>query len=139
MYVKKSSFFFFIFRNVNEGDELTAFYSNSYFGDDCRCDSCLNANCVLMDVDVVEPSFADLELKSPAFVESIFYKWPLESASSIEMLDVLRIVCEDLSVVKASLEHIVLDEVDTTCYKSMRDVCDTYNKAIDSLASEVSE
>lgn len=43
-----------------------------------------------------------------------------------------------MPVVKAALENIVLNEVDTTCYESMRNVCDTYNKAIDSIAGLVS-
>lgn len=85
-----------------------------------------------------------LKLNSPANVEPMFYKWPLQTGSGaahdngIEILDAIRWVCEDMPEIKASLEHIVLSEVDTTCYDSMREVCDIYNKAIDSVASLVS-
>lgn len=85
-----------------------------------------------------------LKLNSPAYVEPMFYGWPLQTGSGaahdngIEILDAIRWVCEDMPEIKASLEHIVLTEVDTTCYDSMREVCDIYNKAIDSVASLVS-
>lgn len=86
-----------------------------------------------------------LKLNSPAYVEPMFYKWPLQTGavgathdSGIEILDAIRWVCEDMPEVKAALEHIILNEVDTSCYESMRNVCDTYNKAIDSIAGLVS-
>lgn len=86
-----------------------------------------------------------LKLNSPAYVEPMFYKWPLQTGSvgathdsGIEILDAIRWVCEDMPGIKAALEHITLNEVDTTCYESMRNVCDTYNKAIDSVAGLVS-
>lgn len=86
-----------------------------------------------------------LKLNSPAYVEPFFYKWPLQTGSGaahdsgIEILDAIRWVCEDMPEIKASLEHIVLSEVDTTCYDSMRQVCDIYNKAIESVGSLVSD
>lgn len=85
-----------------------------------------------------------LKLNSPAYVEPMFYKWPLQTGSGgvhdsgIEILDAIRWVCDDMPVIKSSLEHIELSEVDTTCYDSMREVCDIYNKAIDSVAGLVS-
>lgn len=85
-----------------------------------------------------------LKLNSPAYVEPLFYRWPLQTGSGaahdsgIEILDAIRWVCEDMPVIKASLEDITLNEIDTTCYDSMRNVCDIYNKAIDSVASLVS-
>lgn len=84
-------------------------------------------------------------MNSPAYVDAIYYKWPLQTGSGaahdsgIEILDAIRWVCEDMPEIKAALEHITLTEVDTTCYDSMRNVCDTYNKAIDSVASLVSQ
>lgn len=88
--------------------------------------------------------YPSLKLNSPAYVEPMFYRWPLQTGSGaahdsgIEILDAIRWVCEDMPEIKASLEHITLTEVDTTCYESMRNVCDTYNKAIDSVAGLVS-
>lgn len=86
-----------------------------------------------------------LKLNSPAHVEPMYYKWPLQTGSGaerhdsgIEILDTIRWVCDDMPEVKAALENIVLHEIDTSCYDSMRGVCDVYNKAIDSISNLVS-
>lgn len=85
-----------------------------------------------------------LKLNSPAYVEAFYYGWPLQTGSGavhdsgIEILESIRWVCEDIPSIKAALEDITLSEIDTTCYDSMRNVCDIYNKAIDSVASLVS-
>lgn len=75
----------------------------------------------------------------------MYYKWPLQTGSGverhdsgIEILDTIRMVCEDMPEIKAALENIVLHETDTSDYASMRNVCDIYNKAIDSIAGLVS-
>lgn len=88
--------------------------------------------------------YPSLRLNSPAYVEPMFYKWPLQTGAGvdlhdngIEILDTIKWVCDDMPTIKASLEHIILYEVDTSDYDSMRNVCDTYNKAIDSVANLV--
>lgn len=85
-----------------------------------------------------------LRLNSPAYVEPMFYKWPLQTGSGaelhdngIEILETIRWVCEDMPEIKASLEDVQLHEIDTSCYESMRNVCDIYNKAMDSVAKMV--
>lgn len=86
-----------------------------------------------------------LKLNSPSYVDPMYYKWPLQTGSGverhdsgIEILDTIRMVCEDMPEIKAALENIVLHEIDTSDYASMRNVCDIYNKAIDSVAGLVS-
>ncbi|XP_031616788.1 histone-lysine N-methyltransferase, H3 lysine-79 specific-like [Contarinia nasturtii] len=78
-----------------------------------------------------------LILKSPAYVEPMYYSWPLQTGpdDSVEILDVIRWVCKDIPYIEAELKTIDLNEVDTTCYNSMRHVCDSYNKAIDTMAN----
>lgn len=75
----------------------------------------------------------------------MYYKWPLQTGSGaekhdsgIEILDTIRWVCEDMPEIKAALENTSIHDIDTSCYESMRGVCDTYNKAIDSVAALVS-
>lgn len=87
----------------------------------------------------------NLKLHSPAGAEPLSYKWPLQTGSGpdrhdygIEILDNIKWVCEDMPEIFASLEHIQMNEVDTSCYEDMRGVVDTYNKAIDSVLSLVS-
>lgn len=86
-----------------------------------------------------------IQLKSPAYAEPMCYKWPLQTGSGaekhdsgIEILDTIRWVCDDMPEIKAALDETPMHEIDTTCYDSMRGVCDTYNKAIDMVAALVS-
>lgn len=87
----------------------------------------------------------NIQLKSPAYAEPMYYKWPLQTGSGaekhdsgVEILDTIRWVCEDMPEIKAALDNTSIHDIDTTCYESMRGVCDTYNKAIDSVAALVS-
>lgn len=76
-----------------------------------------------------------LILKSPAFVDPMYFSWPFEMDT--EIIDVIQCVCEYMPQIKAAFDHIDLDKVDKTCYESMHDVCETYNKAIDVIAELV--
>lgn len=87
----------------------------------------------------------NIKLNSPAYADPMYYKWPLQTGSGaekhdsgIEILETIRCVCKDMPEIKAALEDTPMHDVDTTCYDSMRRVCDTYNKAIDSVAALVS-
>lgn len=87
----------------------------------------------------------NLKINSPAGADPLSYKWPLQTGSGpdrhdygIEILDTIKWVCEDIPVIHASLEHIQMNEIDTSCYDSMKSVIDIYNKAIDSVLSLVS-
>lgn len=87
----------------------------------------------------------NLLLHSPAGAPPMSYKWPLQMGSGadrhdngIEILDTIKWVCEDMPEIQATIEDINMNEIDTTCYDEMRDIVDTYNKAIDSVLTLVS-
>lgn len=82
--------------------------------------------------------FKDLKLHSPSDSEPFVYKWPLSIGigpdnhdSGQEIIETVRLVCEDIPELQESLEHFKLDEIKTDNYDQMRDFCDTFNKAID--------
>lgn len=88
----------------------------------------------------------NIKLHSPAGVEPMSYKWPLQTGtgserhdSGHEILDTIKWVCEDMPEIRAALENTQMNDVDTTSYEDMRGVVDTYNKAIDSVLSLVSD
>lgn len=87
----------------------------------------------------------NIKVHSPAGMEAMSYKWPLQTGSGaerhdsgIEILETIKWVCEDMPEIKAALEHIQMNDIDTTCFEDMRGVVDTYNKAIDSVLALVS-
>lgn len=93
------------------------------------------------------PQQMELKLNSPAGVdiEPIRYKWPLQSGSGsdlhdggVDIIDTIRWVCEDVPEIKTALDIFQLNDVDTECYETMYKLCDSYNKAIDSVTSLVS-
>lgn len=84
--------------------------------------------------------FKDLKLHSPAGAEPFVYKWPLSVGigpdkhdSGVEIIETVRLVCEDIPEIKSSLDEIDFTEIDTSDYDTMRNFCDTFNKAIDSV------
>ncbi|KAG5680076.1 hypothetical protein PVAND_009603 [Polypedilum vanderplanki] len=86
--------------------------------------------------------FKDLKLHSPSDAEPFVYKWPLSVGigpdkhdSGLEIIETVRLVCEDIPEIKSSLEDISLTELDTNDYDTMKNFCDRFNKAIDSIKS----
>ena len=84
--------------------------------------------------------FKDLKLHSPSDAEPFVYKWPLSVGigpenhdSGLEIIETVRLVCEDIPEIKSSLDEIVFGEIDTSDYEMMKNFCDTFNKAIDSI------
>jgi H3 lysine-79-specific histone-lysine N-methyltransferase len=84
--------------------------------------------------------FKDLKLHSPSDGEPFVYKWPLSVGigpdkhdSGLEIIESVRLVCEDIPEIKSSMEDIVYGEIDTSDYETMKTFCDTFNKAIDSI------
>lgn len=82
----------------------------------------------------------DLKLHSPAGVEPIVYHWPLTSGSgadkhdgAYEIVETIRWVCEDIPELKRAMEVNILSDYDTRSYESMRQLCDKYNRTIDSI------
>jgi [histone H3]-lysine79 N-trimethyltransferase len=86
--------------------------------------------------------FKDLKLHSPAGAEPFVYKWPLTSGSgadkldgAVELIDTIRWVCEDIPEIKSSLSDIPFQSVEyeTGNYDVMHNLCERFNKAVDSL------
>lgn len=82
----------------------------------------------------------ELLLKSPAAAEPMSYSWPLQSGTGsdihdngMDIMDTIRWVCEDVPAVKLAIGTIKTNDVDTTCYTQMTDLCSKYNKAIDDV------
>ncbi|XP_069960918.1 histone-lysine N-methyltransferase, H3 lysine-79 specific isoform X3 [Cherax quadricarinatus] len=82
----------------------------------------------------------ELKLHSPAGVEAIIFHWPLTSGSgadkhdgAYEIVETIRWVCEDVPELKRAMEVNILSDYDTRSYESMRQLCDKYNRAIDSV------
>ncbi|KAK9890270.1 hypothetical protein WA026_010379 [Henosepilachna vigintioctopunctata] len=83
-----------------------------------------------------------LKLHSPAGAEPVSYTWPLTSGrgndkhdGALEIVETIRWVCEDLPQLKLPLENNILCDYDTRDYESMKNLCDRFNKAIDSLVA----
>ncbi|XP_048510630.1 histone-lysine N-methyltransferase, H3 lysine-79 specific isoform X2 [Athalia rosae] len=81
----------------------------------------------------------ELRLHSPAGAEPIVYQWPLTSGSgsdrhdgALDVVETMRWVCEDLPDLKIPLENNILCNYDTHNYESMKNLCDKFNRAIDS-------
>ncbi|XP_046998857.1 histone-lysine N-methyltransferase, H3 lysine-79 specific isoform X1 [Schistocerca americana] len=82
----------------------------------------------------------ELRLHSPAGAEAVVYQWPLSSGTgsdkhdgALEIVETIRWVCEDLPELKLPLENNILCDYDTRSYESMKNLCDRYNRAIDSI------
>lgn len=86
----------------------------------------------------------DLKLNSPAGAEALTYKWPLQTGtgsdkhdSGLDIVDTIRWVCDDLPEIQPAFETVRFGDIDTTNYDEMKDLCDRYNRAIDSILSLV--
>ncbi|XP_046599182.1 histone-lysine N-methyltransferase, H3 lysine-79 specific isoform X1 [Neodiprion lecontei] len=81
----------------------------------------------------------ELRLHSPAGAEPIIYQWPLTSGSgsdrhdgAVDVVETMRWVCEDLPDLKIPLENNILCNYDMHNFESMKNLCDKFNRAIDS-------
>ncbi|XP_067001599.2 histone-lysine N-methyltransferase, H3 lysine-79 specific [Anabrus simplex] len=82
----------------------------------------------------------ELRLHSPAGAEPVIYQWPLTSGSgsdkhdgALEIVETIRWVCDDFPELKLPMENNILSDYDTRSYESMKNLCDRYNRAIDSI------
>lgn len=57
---------------------------------------------------------------------------------ALDVVETMRWVCEDLPDLKLPLENNILCDYDTRDYESMKNLCDRFNRAIDSLVQLVS-
>ncbi|XP_055550111.1 histone-lysine N-methyltransferase, H3 lysine-79 specific isoform X2 [Wyeomyia smithii] len=85
------------------------------------------------------PNYKELKLQSPAGAEPFLYNWPFAIGgghdNGIELIENVRWVCEDMPEIKSAIEEINLNELDTGDYDAMKNLCDRFNKAIDSVAA----
>lgn len=85
------------------------------------------------------PNYKELKLQSPAGAEPFLYNWPFSIGgghdNGIELIENVRWVCEDMPEIKSAIEEINLNELDTGDFDAMKNLCDRFNKAIDSVAA----
>ncbi|XP_018787972.1 PREDICTED: histone-lysine N-methyltransferase, H3 lysine-79 specific [Bactrocera latifrons] len=89
------------------------------------------------------PQVKDLVLRSPAgSSEVITFAWPLQVGSGqdkhdngIDIIDTIKFVCEELPSISSAFEEINLNQIDTACYKTMTNLVDRFNKAVDSIVA----
>uniref|UniRef100_A0A1A9ZHW9 Histone-lysine N-methyltransferase, H3 lysine-79 specific n=1 Tax=Glossina pallidipes TaxID=7398 RepID=A0A1A9ZHW9_GLOPL len=89
------------------------------------------------------PQVKDLVLRSPAgSSEVITFTWPLQVGSGqdrhdngIDIIDTIKFVCDELPSISSAFEEINLNKIDTACYKTMTNLVDRFNKAVDSIVA----
>ncbi|XP_022223697.2 histone-lysine N-methyltransferase, H3 lysine-79 specific isoform X2 [Drosophila obscura] len=89
------------------------------------------------------PQVKDLVLRSPSgSPETIAYAWPLQIGhgqdkhdNGIDIIDTIKFVCDDLPSIQSAFEEINLNQIDTACYKTMTNLVDRFNKAVDSIVA----
>ncbi|CAD6995751.1 unnamed protein product [Ceratitis capitata] len=89
------------------------------------------------------PQVKDLVLRSPAgSSEVVTFSWPLQVGSGqdkhdngIDIIDTIKFVCEELPSISSAFEEINLNHIDTACYKTMTNLVDRFNKAVDSIVA----
>ncbi|XP_058821838.1 histone-lysine N-methyltransferase, H3 lysine-79 specific [Topomyia yanbarensis] len=85
------------------------------------------------------PNYKELKLQSPAGAEPFLYNWPFSIGGGhdhgIELIENVRWVCEDMPEIKSAIEEINLNDLDTGDFDAMKNLCDRFNKAIDSVAA----
>ncbi|XP_067934387.1 histone-lysine N-methyltransferase, H3 lysine-79 specific-like [Watersipora subatra] len=78
-----------------------------------------------------------LVLRSPCGAEALSYTWPLPVMDgrhgSLDLIETIRLVCEDYPELTLPLENTILVNVHHEEYKSMKTVCDKYNKAVENI------
>ncbi|XP_055853121.1 histone-lysine N-methyltransferase, H3 lysine-79 specific isoform X2 [Episyrphus balteatus] len=89
------------------------------------------------------PQVKDLVLRSPAgSSEVVTFSWPLQIGhgqdkhdNGIDIIDTIKFVCEELPGISSAFEEVNLNSIDTACYKTMTNLVDRFNKAVDSIVA----
>ncbi|XP_059140206.1 uncharacterized protein LOC131928255 isoform X2 [Physella acuta] len=81
-----------------------------------------------------------LKLHSPVGAEPLILKWPVATSEGKEgpeeIVDTIRLVCEDFPELKIPLDTRILKENDDIAsydFEQTRSLCDRYNKAVDGI------
>ena len=96
--------------------------------------------------NMATPQVKDLVLRSPAgSSEVLTFSWPLQVGTGqdrhdngIDIIDTIKFVCDELPSISSAFEEINLNHIDTACYKTMTNLVDRFNKAVDSIVALVS-
>ncbi|XP_069125915.1 uncharacterized protein [Argopecten irradians] len=79
----------------------------------------------------------ELKLHSPAGAEAVSYTWPLSNSDgkegASEIIETIRWVSEDIPELETALDNNILQDYDVKSYESMKQLCDKYNRTIDSI------
>ncbi|XP_060071074.1 histone-lysine N-methyltransferase, H3 lysine-79 specific-like [Ylistrum balloti] len=79
----------------------------------------------------------ELKLHSPAGAEAVSYTWPLSNSDgkegANEIIETIRWVSEDIPELETALDNNILQDYDVKSYESMKQLCDKYNRTIDSI------
>ncbi|XP_073969161.1 uncharacterized protein [Rhodnius prolixus] len=81
----------------------------------------------------------ELKLHSPVGAEPIVYQWPLVIPGcngrngAAEIVETIRWVCEDFPELKLPMQKNILSNFDVNSFDSMRNLCEKFNRAVDSL------
>ncbi|CAG0878947.1 unnamed protein product [Cyprideis torosa] len=80
----------------------------------------------------------ELKLHSPASAPAAVFPWPLQQQNGTDgaqcIVSTIQWVCEDFPELKmAMVKNGILNDYDGTSFESMKQLCDRYNRSIDSL------
>ncbi|XP_021339440.1 histone-lysine N-methyltransferase, H3 lysine-79 specific-like isoform X1 [Mizuhopecten yessoensis] len=79
----------------------------------------------------------ELKLHSPAGAEAVSYTWPLSNSDgkegANEIIETIRWVSEDFPELETALDNNILQDYDVRSFESMKQLCDKYNRTIDSI------
>lgn len=95
---------------------------------------------------MAQPPVKDLILRSPAgSVEVVTFSWPLQFGTGVDkhdngldIIETIKYVCNDIPGIKSAFEETKFHEIDTACFKTMTNLVDKFNKAVDSIVQLVS-
>lgn len=84
-------------------------------------------------------------LHSPVGADPLSFSWPLITGTGTDrhdagqdIIDTVRWVCEEMPEIKSALDDVKFMEVDTSSYDAMKNFCERYNRAADSVVALVS-
>lgn len=85
-----------------------------------------------------EVVYKDLKLNSISDSGPMIYKWPLSNPQ--ELIENIKFVSEEVNAITTVLEDEFqnINELDTNDYELMKNLCEKYNKSIDSVKGLVS-
>lgn len=94
---------------------------------------------------MAQPPIKDLIMRSPAgSSEVVTFSWPLQFGTGadkhdngLDIIETIKFVCNDIPGIKSAFEETKFHEIDTACFKTMTNLVDKFNKAVDSIVNLV--